>query len=269
MSALVTPQERADLLENLLTLLKDRADVIGVVMSGSGVSGFIDSYSDVDLMVIFHDDVIFPLAYGKLKDAVFKILAVDFHYEILRSSEDIVLMTLLHNYLEIDMQVVKARYVVMRDRDYKILYDKNQVLEDLLDDAFSETQTLSPRRVYLDIVERIWQPILKCVSALNRNQTWRAMHMLEEIRNQTVHLAGMNHRLSTREFAQVDDLPEMFLINLRHTIPTNTSNVAIRRALRMAVGMFFAEALILEPNLKIDVARKMQARIVPYVEAYS
>ncbi len=261
------PRERA--LTRLLELLEARSEVVGVVLLGSGATGFKDRYSDLDLLVILDDSAIFALAYEKIKQPVLSLLEVLFHFEIMRSSEEMLFVGMLANYLELDMTVVMQRALVFRDAEYKILLDRTGALPAVLDDAFSETQTIAPRRAYLEIVERIWQPVLRCIAAIQRGETWRAIHMLETIREQIVILAGLNHKVHTRGYSGVDQLPEMFLVNLRHTLPTNTNAAALRRARRQAVQMFFAEATVLEDKLRINVAPRMRDVLMRYIEIES
>jgi hypothetical protein len=115
----------------------------------------------------------------------------------------------------------------------------------------------------------IWQPIIKCVAALNRGETWRSLHMLDQIRTQTIELAAMNYKVDTANFAEVDQLPEMLLIRMRHTLPTGTSDVAIRRALRMTIVLFFQQAELLEESLDLSLAADLKQYISPYIEAYA
>jgi predicted nucleotidyltransferase len=261
------PRERA--LARLLALLEARPEVVGVVLLGSGATGFKDRYSDVDLLVILDDSAIFALAYEKIKQPMLAALDVLFHFEIMRGSEEMLFVGMLADYLEVDMSIVIQRALVFRDADYKILLDRTGVLPAVLDDAFSETQTIAPRRAYMEIVERIWQPVLRCIAAVQRGETWRAIHMLETIREQIVILAGLNHKINTRGYSGVDQLPEMFLVNLRHTLPNGTNPPALRRALRHAVQMFFAEATVLEDKLRISLAPKMRDVLMRYIEIES
>jgi predicted nucleotidyltransferase len=269
MTALATPEERNEILDKLVEALKQRDFIRGIALIGSGAKGFIDIYSDVDLLVLLKDDAIFQLSYLKVKEEIESLFRVVLSFEHFRNNEDLMLIAMLDNYLELDVQVVTARALIMRERNYKILYDPEEVLYDLFEDSFTETQMAAPRRIYIELIERSWQPILKCVGAINRDETWRALKMLEEIRDVTVQLAGMNHKISTKGYANVDKLPEMFLVNLRHTIPTSTSSTALRRALKVTVGMLFAEALTIELTLRLTIAVKMQEYLIPYVEAYS
>lgn len=269
MSALAISEERASTLSQLTELLQAQSCVIGLVLVGSGVTGFKDSFSDIDLVIVLEDDCAFASTYATLKELLLKTLNVAYHFETRTTSEDALLLMMLNNYLEIDMHFSKKRALAIKDKAWKILYAPKDDIQEAVDRSFSETLLIAPRRIYLQVVERVWQPILDCVTAINRNETWKALYMLEQIRNQTVQLAGINHRVETSSYNDVDKLPEMFLINLRHTIPTSTSNVAIRRALRSTVMMFFSEAIALEHLLKLDIAQQMQVKLMPYIEAYS
>ncbi len=269
MSAMATAQERDSILKQLTDTLQASPDVTGIVLVGSGAIGFKDSFSDIDLVVIVSEESVFKTTYNALKDSLMTAFKVSYHFETHITTEDTNLIMMLNNFLEVDLYIAKKRVLAIRDKTWKILHDPTEEVDHIIGESFSQTLMIAPRRLYLQVVERIWQPILECVSALNRNETWKALYTLEQIRNQTVHLAGINHHVETGGFNGVDQLPEMMLINLRHTIPTSTSNVAIRRALRSTVTMFFTEAITLEQRLKLDFAQHMQAKLMPYIEAYS
>lgn len=269
MSALATPEERADILQQLTETLKAEPALLGVVLVGSGARGFIDTFSDIDLVAIVSEDAPFPLIYDTVKARVARAVPIAYAFEKHTPPDAISYSAMLNNFLQVDIDVAKPRGLNIRDKAWQILHDPQDRVGDLISESFSETLMVAPRRLYMQAVERIWQPVLACVAAINRDQTWRALHMLEQIRNQAIQLAGINHRLDTQGFSQVDQLPEMLLVNLRHTIPTSTSKVAIRRALRATLTLFFEEARTLETVLKLDFAQKMQEKLMPYIEAYS
>ena len=256
------------LVDALVSSLQERSEVLGIVLLGSGVDGFKDRYSDVDLMVILDSQSIFALSYEKIKHWLLSAYGAQFYFEVMRKSDDMLLCALLKNFTEVDIQIVSQSALVIRTDQTKVLYDSTGTLEDVMDEAFSETQTVAPRRVYLEIVERIWQPVLRCLSALNRGEVWRALHNLEQVRDKAVELAGINHKISTRAYSDVDQLPEMFLVALRHSLPSSTSPTAIHRALRHTLALFFLEAQTMERHFRLDVARKMEAALLPYVDAH-
>jgi hypothetical protein len=248
--------------------LQERTEVIGIVLTGSGVDGFKDRYSDIDMMVILDKGGIFALSYEKIKQWLLMTFDSQFYFEVMRKSDDMLLCAMLGEFTEIDLQVVSQEALVIRTDHTKVLFDRHGTLATIMDEAFSETQTVAPRRVYLELVERIWQPVLRCLSALSRGEVWRALHNLEEVRDKAVQIAGINHKLSTRAYSEVDQLPEMFLVALRRSLPANTSATAIHRALRHTLALFFMEAQTVERLFRLDVARKMEAVLMPYVDAH-
>jgi hypothetical protein len=93
--------------------------------------------------------------------------------------------------------------------------------------------------------------------------------MLDLIRQQTVQLAAMNYNVDTRNYSEVDQLPEMLLIKLRHTLPTGVDPVAIRRALHATTDLFFQQATLLEKRIDLKLADELRTKMWPYIEAYS
>ena len=126
-----------------------------------------------------------------------------------------------------------------------VIFDQtlSEDIEKTLEASYSAERIAAPTRFYRQMMTTIWQPILKCVAGTQSpTKHGVALYMLDEIREQTIQLAAMNYDIDTANYAEVDQLPEMLLIKLRHTLPTSTSNVSIRRALRTTLVLFFQQA---------------------------
>ena len=61
-------------------------------------------------------------------------------------------------------------------------------------------------------------------------------------------------------------MPEMFLINLRHTLPTSISTIAMKRALRTAISIFFAEARGLDEQLGLSAVGDLEERMIDFID---
>jgi hypothetical protein len=268
MAELYTPQRRAEIQDNLLTFLQTDEQIAGVVVVGSGAEGYRDSYSDINLVIAIADNVTVYAVYHKWKARLIALYPRLAGYEEQQSNDTVRFVCLLDNFLVLDLQFIKLRLVAARHKPWHIIFDRTNSLHERLEKAYAEEQKVAPLREYTRLMETIWQPILKCVAALRRNEIWRALHLLEALRNQAVQLAGMNHDIDTHEFADIDRLPEMFLVHLRHTIPTSTGTAAIRRALRTTVVLLFDETAALEKRLNQPDASALRGQILAYLDAY-
>jgi len=271
MSALFTAERRDEVLKNLQTFLQADDQIAGAVLVGSGVRGFQDNYSGIDLLVAVKNGTIFPSVYAKWKDRLLTLFPIVYHFESVNDPETGICSLMFDNYLEVNLNFMPLRCLVAARKPWCVLFDQTELqeVEPTLQNSYRETIVEAPTRAYLDLMSMIWQPVIKCVTALNRDETWRALHMLERVRNQTIELAAMNYDVDTRNYTEVDKLPEMLLVALRHTLPTSISNVAIRRALNTTVTIFFQQAEKLEETIEPRLAQDLKQRILPYIEAYS
>lgn len=269
MAELFTPERRTEILENLLIFLQTDEQVSGVVMVGSTADDFRDTYSDINLLVIVADSLpVYPV-YHKWKTRFTALYNRLSGFEMRQDGECYHFGCLLDNYLGLEMQFLKLEKLVATRKPWKIAFDRAGNLATHLERTYAEEQLAAPVREYKRIMETIWQPILKCVAALRRDEIWRALYLLEDLRDSAVRIAGMNHGVDTYGFTAVDHLPEMFLVHLRHTIPTSTSTPAIRRALKTAVILLFREAVLFEDRMSIASNAHLRKRILEYIEAYA
>jgi predicted nucleotidyltransferase len=269
MAELYTPQRRAEIQENLLTFLQTDEQIAGVVLVGSGAEEYRDSYSDINLLIAVADNMTVYAVYHKWKTRLIALYPRIAGYEIQQANEAFHYTSLLDNFLVLDLQFAKARRTIAHHKPWKICFDRTGTLQETLEKAYSDEQNEAPLREYTRLIDTIWQPILKCATALRRNEIWRALHLLEGLRNQVVEIAGMNHNIDTHDFTDVDRLPEMFLVHLRHTLPTGTGVPAIRRALRTTVVLLFDEIEALETRLAVSKASTLRGQMLAYLEAYS
>jgi predicted nucleotidyltransferase len=269
MAELYTSERRAEILENLLTFFQTDEQIVGLVLVGSGAVGFRDAYSDINLLVVADNEIPVYALFHKWNTRLNALYPRLTAFEQVNSNEAYHIRCLLENYLALDLQFIKLRRLSAYNQPWQVVVDRTGEMLERLEKTYAEELTTAPIREYTRIMETVWMPILKCVAALRRNEIWRALYLLEELRKQAVELAGMNHGLDTRGFTAVDRLPEMFLVHLRHTIPTSTSTPAVRRALRTTVVLLFGEISTLEDRLSLPRASALRQRILTYIEAYS
>lgn len=271
MTVLFTQRRRDDVLDKLTAFFAADHAIAGLVLVGSSAEQDMDSYSGIDLLVVIANGAVFPSVYRKWKTRLHDILPVAYEFEAESGIDYASYAMMLDDYLEINLFFSPLKSLVAERRPWQVIFDHTQT-EDILPTLQATYRTESvagPARTYQLMLSSIWQAIIKCVAAINRNETWRALHMLERIRHQTIELAALNHNVDTRNYAEVDRLPEMLLVKLRHTLPTGTDAVALRRALRATTSLFFVQAESFEEQLQFKVANEVRDKMLPYIEAYS
>jgi predicted nucleotidyltransferase len=271
MSSLFTAERRTEVLDSLKLFFKADDQIAGLVLVGSGAKETQDAYSGLDLLVVVKNGAVFLSTYRKWRERVLSLFPVAYHFEQDTGVDKATWTLMLDDFLEINLYFSRLMNLTAVRKPWCVLFDQtlSQDVEKALDVTFSSERNLAPTRYYKQTMTTIWQPILKCVAALNRHETWRAMYMLDQIRQQTIELAALNYNIETTNYAEVDQLPEMLLVMLRHTLPTGSSQIAIRRALRTTMVLFFQQAEMLEERIKVDLAADFKRRILPYIEAYA
>ncbi|PJF34170.1 MAG: hypothetical protein CUN57_00235, partial [Phototrophicales bacterium] len=142
------------------------------------------------------------------------------------------------------------------------------LVQDYLDKRMM-TREQHIRITYEQHMQTIWNPVVTCVREINRNNLWKAASELEILRKHMVEIAGLRHLEFTQDYHRMHSLPEMFQVQLRHTLPTSVTPVAIRRALKITLSMLFAETTLLDEHFGTSYTEKLQDRLTQFVELYS
>ncbi len=290
---LFTVQRRKNLLESLIAFFKVDHTIAGAMLVGASAEPRQDAFSGLSIEVIVNPTADFSLTYRKWREYLPTMMTTVGQVEHMVHGSHATIALMLEGYLELTLyfmglnqMLAPARLWKFPDgstrlvpiinpapRPWKLLYANPSVKDKLIElinncKDVPETNTLDI--TYRELVRGIWQPIVHAVVALQRGEIWRAISRVDEIRNKIIHLASLNYGVDVRQYAEVDQLPEMLLVALRHTIPTNTSDVAIRRSLLNAVHLFFSQAQILEETSGSELeSAPIRQRMLEYVENYS
>jgi|GEM_PF-1166789 len=265
---LFTPERREQIYVNLLTFLKTDDNIMGVVVVGSATSGYRDHYSGIDLMVVMKEAKQISDVLHKWRARLETLYTTIAHHEDTARLDYAHYSVLLDNFLMIDMQFVTLSYLRQEIPPYTVAFDNGDEIAAVLAHEPDTPIHPNPQMTYTKIIGAAWQSMIKGLIAVKRGDIWRAIYMLELVRDYTVELAGVRYDLDVRNFHDADQLPEMFLVHLRHTLPTSTSDVAVKRALRTAITMFFGEAAALDERFNQKLSGKLEQAVTTFMEAY-
>lgn len=271
MTQLFTARRRLDVLDRLTTFFAGDQSIAGLVLVGSSTEATVDMYSGLDLLVVIQNGSVFPSVYRKWKQRLQELFSVAYEFEANTTINQASYSVMLEDYLEINLFFTPLKNLVAERDTWQVIFDHtaSESIVSTLQSTYRTERIVGPVRVYQKMMMSIWQPIIKCVAAINRSEVWRALHMLEIIRQQTIELAALNHHIDTRHYAEVDQLPEMLLIQLRHTLPTSTDTKAIRRALYATTELFFLQGTIFEEQLQFKIVDKVYQKMKSYLDAYA
>ena len=114
----------------------------------------------------------------------------------------------------------------------------------------------------------IWHYISYAAVAIQRDQPWRTVYEIEQIRNQTIELQGLREELETKRFRHVDQMSEDFLKSLEETLVLSLRSVDLMNALRAATVCFFREAQHYDKMLDLKLAERFEAKVKAYLELF-
>lgn len=268
MTDLFTLQERQDNYETLLNQFIDDDRITGILSLGATDTALADDNADIKLLIIIEKpsiiDIVFTLWVKRLEN-VFKS-ETPFNFIINKDLNK--LSILLDNYLQITIQFRAVNRFYLVGTDWCLVFDRKGDVGTYLDKR-TKTREHYVKTIYQAHMNTIWNPVVGCVRELRRQNLWKAIAELEILRKHTVEIAGLRHLEFTQDYVNMGSLPEMFLVQLRHTLPTSISETAIRRSLKITLGLLFAETTALDEQFDTAYTQQLESRLSDFVELYS
>lgn len=265
MQGLFSVASRQDIYNNILAQLQGDDRIIGIISFGAQDKTFSDDFDGIDLLAVLANptviDIVFSLWVKRLQD-FFAMLSV---YEPIISYPNYHIAFLLNDYLSIELHLQALNKLVLIGTEWCVAYDEEKQLSGYLE-HYSSTPEERLGALYQKQMRIIWKPIVSCVTALQRDNLWLAISELSDLREKLVEIAGLRQGQYTQEFQNLHHLPDMFLVQLRHTMPTNVNAVAIRRALRVTINLLFQESSLLDAQYGMPYTHKLEHKLSGLVD---
>jgi hypothetical protein len=268
MTELFTPQQRQDVYDTLLNQFKNDDRITGILSLGAADTAFADDNSGITLLIIIEKpsiiDIVFTLWVKRLE----KLFNSQTSFSFIINDNLNNLSILLDNYLQISFQFRAVNRFHLVGTDWCVVFDRHEYVRNYLGKR-TKTREQHVKTLYKTHMGMIWNPIVSCVRELRRRNLWKAVAELEILRKHMVEIAGLRHLEFTQDYVNMKSLPEMFLDQLRHTLPTSISETAIRRSLKITLSMLFAETAILDEQCDTSYTQQLERRLSDFVELYS
>jgi hypothetical protein len=235
---LFSPEEREDVAERLLELLNEDERVLHAELSGSGVAGYTDRWSDLDIVVRAAEAVDHRKLADRWAARMYELFPVVHDFGVTFDVEH-VRGFLLENFLEVDLGFQPAA----GRTDAETWWGPAPSAEA----GFA------------------WHDVLHAAIAVQRGRRWRASYYLGLLRWRTLELAAVRHGVDTSEFKGVDDLPAEFLAELELAVPRALTTDELKRALRAVVPLFFAQLRTFGTE-EVELANKLEERLIAFLD---
>ena len=216
---MITSEVRNIYFEKTIEKLKSSNLIEGIVQIGSGVIGFSDELSDIDLMV----------AAPRVEDAIVTKNTV---YQFLKEFDPIyikekqfsdvifLLIVILENKLEFNVSIVPRELLSVKSPLWKVILDKTGLITKKMN---SEQEKFENKQVKYDIGIDLPFEFVYCTigldKALRRNNLIYAMGLLETMRTYILYLQAMNENKKLHQFKAYDTLETTFVNEYLKTYP--------------------------------------------------
>ena len=259
---------REAILNRLLTALRSDNRLAGLLVVGSGAEGFEDDHSDIDLCAVTTsaDDV--RPAFQEWGVKIREMLPMFHSLESPRAPNVYLWVFLLENFLEIDLCFLCLDDLRATRKRWKTVFDRSGKIETIMQSSWENRPKPDLEEAYHSRLSSIWHCIKHATIAVQRQQPWRAIFELEQIRNRTIELRGLRQELETKRFRHVDQMSEDFLIGLEQTLVLSVRDVDIMNALKAATACFFSEARQYDEILNLELARSFETKMKAYLELF-
>ena len=263
-----SPTTREATLNRLLTALQSDQRIAGLLVVGSGAEGFEDVYSDIDLCAVTTsaDDV--RPAFQEWGVKIREMLPVFHSVESVRGSNIYLWILLLENFLEIDLCFLCLDDLYARRNRWKTIFDRSGRIEDIMQSSWKSRPKPNLEEIYRYRLGSILHYISYAAVAIQRDQPWRAIYEIEQIRNQTIELRGLREELETKRFRHVDRMSDDFLMSLEQTLVLSLRRVDLMNVLRAATTCFFREAQHYDKMLNLNLAEDFETKMKVYLELF-
>ncbi len=222
---------------SLVNKLKLSDSIEGIIQLGSGVTGYRDNYSDIDLMVSTADDV------ESAKEIVIQTLeelGSFFIKEVTLQEGIFLLIAFLENGLELNVSVLSTNALNVKSPLWKIVFDRTGQVDGKMKD---EHQRFIGKSIKYTIDEDIAFKFLyfrkKFNTELKRNNMIYSLQMLEEMRKLTLLVQAFNEEKKLHQFKAYETLDMNFIHTFLDTYPKNTTKEAVIKSANAIKDLFF------------------------------
>ncbi|MFS0821842.1 aminoglycoside 6-adenylyltransferase [Bacillus sp. 1P02SD] len=233
-----SPEERKSYFDMMIAKMQTSDLVEGIVQIGSGVTGYSDEYSDVDLMVTT----------SRTKDAestkdIVRAFFSEIHPIYIKEKQftkDIfLLIVIMENKLEFNVSIVPRKFFSVKSPLWKVLVDKTGLVTEKMNQENQKFFNQDDKyEVGFDLPFEFVYCATSLEKALRRKNVIYALKMLETMRAYTLLVQAMNEGKKLHQFKAYDSLEPSFITSYLSTYPEKMDPITIETSAEMVVALF-------------------------------
>lgn len=212
-------EERDTHFESIIGKLRSANLIEGIIQLGSGVIGYKDEHSDIDLMVCTArvEDV------EETKNLVYrnfrKLNPIYIKEKQLRENV-FLLIVFMENSLEFNVSIVQTQLLSVKSPLWKIIIDKTGFVTEKMklgNERFNHK--LYKNAVPDDVLFEFFYCAMKLDKELQRKNLIYALKMLETMRDYTLQIQALNENKKLHQFKAFETLQPLFIKKYLSTFP--------------------------------------------------
>ncbi|GGD25507.1 aminoglycoside 6-adenylyltransferase [Pontibacillus salipaludis] len=231
-------EERNSFFDNIIEKLEASKLVEGIIQLGSGVVGYTDEHSDIDLMI----------ATSEIKDAeVTKRFAYqtfnDFNSLYIKekqfSEEIFLIIAIMENHLEFNVSIVPRDLLTVRSPLWKVITDKTGLVTEKMNVENKKFKDNPEKyRLGFDISFEFVYCFLSFEKELKRNNLIYALKMLEQMRDYTLTVQALNEKKKLHQLKAYNTLEPSFIKAYLSTYPNKITREKLEASARQLRELF-------------------------------
>ena len=225
---LFTDKEREQIRLELVSYAKQDSRIAGAAHTGSGASGTVDRWSDIDLALCLAPAANLNDVVADWTRQLYERYGAATHHD-LRYGNTLFRVFLLRSTLQIDLALWPQNEFGAMGPSFKLIF------------GTTKPDTEIPRPAAQDLIGMAWLYALHARSSILRGRTWQAEYMLSGMRDQVLALGCLRMGLPVIQARGVDGLPSEMTSSAVECLVRSLGISELKRAFRATMNALLRE----------------------------
>ncbi|KAA0549926.1 hypothetical protein FZW96_00825 [Bacillus sp. BGMRC 2118] len=234
-----SPEERESYFHRTISALNSSSLIEGIVQIGSGVNGYKDGHSDIDLMVSTTKITDVEEA-KKYIHSYFNNLDFLYIKEVQFRESIYLVIAVLENELEFNVSILPTDYLSVKSPLWNVIVDKTGNVTEIMERE-NKKFTDRPFKYFVsdDIGFDFFYAMRKFYTELKRNNLIYALKMLETSRDYILEVQGTNENKKLHQFKAYETLQPDFITKYLQTYPDKLSVDSLLNSADKVIDLFY------------------------------